>query len=88
VKAYSIELEPKAERQLLRLELQTRRRMIDGLKGLAEWPVPSRSVKPLKGQFEGMYRLRVGRYRAVFAVDHSRRVISVREIGHRGSVYK
>ncbi|MFW6157068.1 MAG: type II toxin-antitoxin system RelE family toxin [Armatimonadota bacterium] len=85
---YSVELEPRAERQLLRLDLGTRRRVIAQLKRLAHWPVRGNSVRPLKGEFGGLYRMRIGDYRAILAVDEEREIISVREIGHRGSIYR
>ncbi|MFO8080904.1 MAG: type II toxin-antitoxin system RelE/ParE family toxin [Armatimonadota bacterium] len=85
---YSVELEPNAERQLLRLDLTTRRRVITQLKRLLNWPVPGKSVRPLKGSLGGLYRMRIGDYRAIFAVDEQREIISVREIGHRGDIYE
>lgn len=88
MRVYSVEVDAKAERQLLRFDLATRRRIIERLKLLAQWPVPGQAVKPLKGQLEGLYRMRIGDYRAIFAVDEEREIISVREIGHRGSIYR
>ena len=88
MKTYSVEVEPKAEKWLLGQDLHVRRRIIAGLKRLADWPVRGKNISSLKGPFQSLYRLRIGDYRAVFAVDDKREVVSVREIGHRGNVYR
>jgi mRNA interferase RelE/StbE len=73
---------------LLRLDLHLRRRIIAGVKRLGHWPVAGKSVRPLTGTLKGLYRLRIGDYRVIFAVDEERNIVSVREIGHRGSIYR
>lgn len=85
---YSVEVDSRAERQLLKLDLTSRRRIIERLKLLVHWPLEGKSVRPLKGQLEGLYRMRVGDYRVILAVDEDRGIVSVREIGHRGSIYR
>ena len=42
----------------------------------------------LKGEFEGLRRLRVGRYRVVYEWQRSELVILVVRIGHRREVYR
>jgi len=34
------------------------------------------------------YRVRVGDYRAVFRVEDAERLVTVRSVGHRSSVYR
>jgi len=86
VSKYAVRLEPRAEDQLLSLQLPIRRRVIEKLKRLADWLVRTRSVRRLKGPLAGLYRVRAGDYRAIFAVDEDREVISVRRVGHRDDV--
>ena len=41
---------------------------------------------PLKGEFEGMYRLRIGDYRVIYAKTERETVVVLR-IAHRSKVY-
>jgi mRNA interferase RelE/StbE len=43
-------------------------------------------VKPLKGEFEGLFRLRVGNYRVLF--DETSDTITVHRVGDRRDVYR
>jgi len=84
---YSINLAPKARKQLLRLDRPLRNRLTERMMRLAEWPNTTFDVKPIKGRRAGEYRLRVGQYRVIFVVEEEPRRILVREIGPRGSIY-
>ena len=42
----------------------------------------------LKGEFEGLRRLRVGRYRVVYEWQRSELMILVVRVGHRREVYR
>jgi len=42
----------------------------------------------MKGDWEGFYRLRVGRVRLIFTVDIASNDVEVYAIGNRGDVYK
>ena len=44
-----------------------------------------RSGEPLRGEFEGLFKLRVGEYRVVYTV--SRQDVIVLRIRHRGKAY-
>ena len=45
------------------------------------------NIKPLKGKYKGLYRLRVGNYRIIYKVDNDQLIILVIRIGHRGNIY-
>jgi len=51
---------------------------------------PLEKAKKLSGIFEGLYRYRVGDYRAIFQMDNSGKtiVVSILKIKHRKDVYK
>jgi mRNA-degrading endonuclease RelE of RelBE toxin-antitoxin system len=34
-------------------------------------------VRPLRGQWQGLYRLRVGRYRIIFQADTSQHIVDI-----------
>jgi mRNA interferase RelE/StbE len=42
---------------------------------------------PLKGEFKGLYKLRIGDYRVIYAKTEKETVIVLR-IGHRSKVYR
>ncbi|RTZ59711.1 MAG: hypothetical protein DSZ31_03460 [Gammaproteobacteria bacterium] len=44
-------------------------------------------MKPLKGKYKGLYRLRVGNYRVIYKRDNDKLVILVIRIGHRRDIY-
>lgn len=46
----------------------------------------SLDIKPMKG--EHYFRLRVGNYRVLYDVQHTRLIILVLDIGHRQHIYK
>lgn len=86
---YSIEFTERARKQVLKLAPPVQERVEAAIDRLAHCgPCGGRSVRPLKGEPGGLYRMRIGDYRAILAVDDTRQMISVREIGHRGSVYR
>ena len=58
-------------------------------------PTEHRNVTAMKGEWNGMYRLRIGAYRAIFEcisdpeIEHSSDIllISVEAVGGRGDIY-
>ena len=52
---------------------------------LAEEPRPTGSKK-LRGA-EGLYRIRVGDYRAIYRVEDDRRIVLVIDVGNRKDIY-
>ncbi|MCF6313122.1 MAG: hypothetical protein L3J39_11780 [Verrucomicrobiales bacterium] len=61
----------------------------------AENPAEHRNVKAMKGDWQGMYRIRIGEYRAIFemnpdpmAKDEDKLLLlSVEAVGIRGGIY-
>ena len=44
-------------------------------------------IKPLKGEYKGLWRYRLGDIRIIYAVDRERRAIRVVAIDNRGDIY-
>lgn len=62
------------------------KRLLDALQeDLAADPHQGRA---LTGEFKGLYRWRVGRYRIVYEIQTSLSVVLVLRIGHRKEVYR
>jgi len=60
-----------------------------------EKPIEHHHVTAMKGEWQGMYRMRIGSYRAIFEVipdpelenETQMLLISVESVGSRGSIY-
>lgn len=82
---YTIEIEPRAQRQIRALPRDAQRRITDALAQLADEPRPP-DTRRLTGH-DRAYRLRVGSYRIVYEVEDRIRVVLIIEVGHRREVY-
>jgi len=81
---YRIEYDPKAFKQLQKLNKHEAAKILDGIEVYAKEPIKSR-VKKLKTPFDGAYRLRIGDYRVIFYQEDDLMLIS--KIAHRKQVY-
>jgi mRNA interferase RelE/StbE len=87
---WQVRLSSTAEKYYTRLATTTRERIRKELDGLSvlENPLEYQSVKRLAGDLKGFYRLRVGKYRIVFAILEETHTIAVVNMAPRGDVYK
>ncbi len=46
------------------------------------------TIKRLHGEFEGLFRFRIGSIRIVYSIDESERTIEIVNIDNRGDVYR
>jgi mRNA interferase RelE/StbE len=84
--AYRVLFKPKAEKQFDDLRDADRRRIAKMIDGLTKDARP-RGAKMIEGG-NGLWRLRSGRYRVVYAEPDDEGVIWVLKIGHRKDVYR
>lgn len=89
--AFGIRLHPDAVKFLKGLDEDSRNRIKSTLRSLEDDPFKNRSkadIKKMKGTKgrEDLYRLRIGDYRAVYAVEGD--TVWVTEIFLRGKAYK
>ena len=86
---WRIEVKPSAEKQYLKLDTTTRRRVKDVLLELGrdEKPLLHPRVRHLTGRLKGDFRVRVGDWRLLFTPDRDSRVLSVYAILPRGDAY-
>jgi mRNA interferase RelE/StbE len=86
---WKIEVKPTAEKQYSRLDENTRKRIKKALQDLEreENPLLHHNVRPLTGQLEGDYRLRVGTWRLLMTPEKQNRIIHVYAILPRGDSY-
>ena len=72
-------------KSMRRLPRDVQRRIVARLETLQSDPRPPGSVKLTDSE---SYRVRVGDYRIVYAIDDDRLIVLVIEVGHRGDVYR
>jgi len=87
--SWRIEVKPSAEKQYIKLDKTTRRRIKEALQELEEreQPLLHPRTRPLTGQLKGDYRVRVGGLRVLLTPDRESRVLHVYAILPRGDAY-
>ncbi len=83
---YRIEFSRRADRQLRSLRRPLQTRVAAAIETLASNPRGA-GAKPLAG-LQDLWRIRVGAYRIVYAIEDDVLVVLVVKIGHRREVYR
>ena len=85
---YAIRYSSEAAKTINRLPVNLRRLIAEKVKSLAVAPHDRQpQVKALKGEFKGLWRLRVGAWRVFYALDDERRALSVIYVRKREDAY-
>lgn len=82
---YRIELRRRAQRGLDKLLKSDFQAVIEAIKVLAQTP-RLRSNEKVKST--GLYRIRQGDYRIIYAIDDNEHCITIVRIGHRREIYR
>lgn len=85
---YQLEISKRAQRDMAKLDKPVLQAIRERLQKLAE-TADEITHLPLRGQFQGLYKLRVyGKYRVIYDLQReSQRIVIVR-VGNRSDVYK
>lgn len=84
---WTVEISDIAERQLKELDRPVQKRILDWLADRVEGcKNPKHFGEPLKGDFSGFWRYRIGGYRVLCEINDSRVIVLVLTIGHRRQV--
>jgi len=83
---WQVVIHRKAERVLKRLDGDMLEGIRRAIRGLAREPRPP-GYKKLTG-YENLYRIRVGDWRIIYAIEENQLVILVLEIAPRGGAYR
>jgi mRNA interferase RelE/StbE len=84
---YQVKFAPDAEADLARLSKPVAQRVLQKLRWLAE-NFDVLTPEPLTGEWQGVFKLRVGDYRALYTFDRAEQSITVHFVKHRREVYK
>ena len=82
---YEITVSKSAAKELSKLPKQVNNKLIKAILALSGDPRPV-GAKKLRGGTDN-WRIRVGDYRVVYAVDDVVLVVDVRKVGHRKEIY-
>jgi mRNA interferase RelE/StbE len=83
---YVITFAKSARRELEALEAPIAGRIFSRIENLSENPRPRDCLK-LHGR-QGLWRLRVGDYRVIYAIDDKNLVVDIAVVRHRRDVYR
>ncbi len=88
IDVYKILIGRKASKFLARLDAKSYRIISDAINKLVNFrEVKNLDLKPLKGKYAGMWRLRTGSRRVLFTVDDEIKEIKIWLIEDRGDIY-
>lgn len=79
-----MKIEKKAAKALIKMPRETASKFMSAFAKIEEGKTEGMDIKPMSGK-AGYYRLRIGKYRAIYTIDME---IIVIEAGSRGGVYK
>jgi len=93
---YKLDFDKKASKDILSLDKNTRTFILDELESFIsnfdedyeKELIKVTKIKPLKGEFKGLYRLRLRTYRVVYEKQNDKLIILVLRASHRKHVYK
>ena len=81
---YQINLDKKAKNFLKKLQKNESNKITQKLEELKQNPFLG---KPLTANLSGHFRLRIGKYRAIYRIFQNKLIILVLNIGHRKNIY-
>lgn len=84
---FQVEFTAGAEADLARLDTPMAQRVLKKLRWLAE-NFAAITPETLTGQWQGVFKLRIGDYRVLYTCDRETQKIVVRFVRHRREVYK
>ncbi len=84
---YQVEFTPTAADDLARLDKPVAQRIFTKIHWLAE-NFEGVTPAPLTGQWEGVYKLRIGDYRVLYTFNRAQTCIIIHFVRHRREVYK
>jgi mRNA interferase RelE/StbE len=84
--SYTVRYDPRAAKELAKLDRPVARRIASAVEDLGDQPRPQ-GARPLVG-YPGLWRVRIGDYRVVYAIKDAELVVLALRIAHRSDVYR
>ncbi len=87
--AWTVEFTDLVEKKLDKLDDETRKRIVRYFRErVVPHPDPSQLAEPLKGDFVGLWRFRIGDYRVICHIQKKKLLVLALDLGHRREVYR
>jgi len=83
---YKVTVKKSAVKSITKLPKNVSNRLIPSIKQLAQDPRPKGSKK-LQGA-EDLWRIRVGDYRVIYAIEDTIMIVDVVQVAHRKDIYR
>jgi mRNA interferase RelE/StbE len=84
---YQVALSGRVMAELEELPKGVSARLMNAFDRLAKWPNHGCSVRKLSGPLQGLWRVGVGDYRALFSVNTKKKLITITRTGSRQTIY-
>jgi mRNA interferase RelE/StbE len=85
---YKVQLSLEAEKVFAKSNKTLAKKLVRCFQTLEENPSFHPNIKPLKGNYSGCYRYRVGDYRVVYSIDDEVVLVNIIMIAHRSKIYE
>jgi len=88
---YEVLIDERVEKDLEKVPKYVVEKFLKQLDEFEKNPIRPRSgfdVKPMEGYPDNTYRLRIGKYRVLYAVDNDNKKVRITTVQHRGDAYK
>jgi mRNA interferase RelE/StbE len=87
---YRVEITPHAKRSLGRLgrEAGSLARILHAIEALAQDPRPTGCSKLKASRYDNLYRIRIGDWRIIYAVEDERIVVVILDVVRRDEAYR
>ncbi len=88
---YQVLIDERVEKDLEKVPKHVVEKFLRLLDEFEKNPIRPRSgfdVKPMEGYPSNTYRLRIGKYRILYAVDNENKNVRITSVQHRGDAYK
>ncbi len=88
---YEVLIDERVEKDLEKIPKYIVEKLLRLLDEFEKNPIRPRSgfdVKPMEGYPDNTYRLRIGKYRVLYAVDNDNKKVRITTVQHRGDAYK
>jgi len=86
---WTVEWDDRARRELRRLDQQTQRAILKYFsERISTNEDPKRFGRALHHELQGLWRYRIGDYRAICQIEDDRLIVLVLGVGHRRQIYR
>ena len=86
---YTLNFLTSARKEFKKLDSVVQKRIKKKLLLLVESPeILKNNIKALKGEHQGLFRLRINQYRVIFQIKEDKLIITIIRVGHRKEIYE